>query len=210
MALRDFRGLVGRAAAALALVAAAAGFSSTGARAQLLSGDGRNSIFVFGGLYTAENFGMSFPFLVPKYESGKVVGAAFSRRFYDLPWGFTLSGEVGLAARFNAGNSAEIWAGPALHTPWIALPGGVNLRAGMIIGMSFVTQTTGIERQREILFGGNGQMLAYLGPEASIGFDALPNLEFTWRLHHRSGAYGTFGDRHEGANANVFGVKFHF
>lgn len=85
----------------------------------------------------------------------------------------------------------------------------------MVAGLSVVTNPIGIERVREIQNSGDATLLYYLGPEIRLTFDALPETEFVYRVHHRSGAgevsfLPTLGDMVEGANANVFGIRLPF
>ena len=54
-------------------------------------------------------------------------------------------------------------------------------------GLSFTTNSIGREREREIAYGGNARMLLYFGPELTFSFINNPDLEFVYRLHHRSG-----------------------
>ncbi len=50
----------------------------------------------------------------------------------------------------------------------------------------------------------------YFGPELAVSLVNRPDIEFVYRLHHRSGAEGTFGKLYEGYNANVFGIRYKF
>jgi hypothetical protein len=38
----------------------------------------------------------------------------------------------------------------------------------------------------------------------------MPNVEFVWRTHHRSGFANAVGKMREGSNANVIGVRIPF
>ena len=52
-----------------------------------------NSILIFGGQFTTENFSKSFNPTVP-HESNYIVGGAYERDFFQK-WGFVLGAEVG-------------------------------------------------------------------------------------------------------------------
>lgn len=166
------------------------------------------SIAVFGGQFTTGNMGESWVWLGPNYEKNYVVAASYSRHFSDLWFGWLLDGEIGVAGRFGDGSSAEGWLGPRLRHRGISVGDVFTLSASITIGLSVVSNPIGIERPRQLLDGGNTILLAYLGPEASLFFHSLPHLEFFYRLHHRSGAFGKLGKMWEGANANVIGVRY--
>jgi hypothetical protein len=86
----------------------------------------------------------------------------------------------------------------------------VRIAPGLTFGLSAITKPVGIEATREADVQGNAKLLGYLGPELAVSFAGFPDLEFVYRLQHRSGAHGTFGRMWEGANANVFGARYHF
>jgi hypothetical protein len=68
----------------------------------------------------------------------------------------------------------------------------------------------GIEAEREAAAQGNATLLGYLAPELAVSFVNFPNLEFVYRLQHRSGAGGTFGKLSDTANAmfSAFALDF--
>lgn len=86
----------------------------------------------------------------------------------------------------------------------------VRIAPGITVGLSVITKAVGIEAVRELEAPGNAKLLGYLGPELAFSFRALPSVEFVYRLQHRSGMFGTFGNLWEGANANVFGARVRF
>ena len=144
-------------------------------------------------------------------EENYVIGAAINREFVDLGLGFHLGGEIGLAGRFGDSTSAELWGGPSIRHDGFSI-GPVTFSYGLVMGLSAVTGPIGIERKVEVENDGDATLLWYLGPEASISFDALPNTEFIFRTHHRSGAAGlsylpTLGDMPDTSNSNIFGIR---
>ena len=54
------------------------------------------------------------------------------------------------------------------------------------------------------------QTLAYLQFEAAASHPRYPNWAIVFRLHHRSGLFGAFGDTHGASNALGFGVTYRF
>jgi hypothetical protein len=169
----------------------------------------KKSVFVFGGQFTTQGLVASLsPFAA--HESNYIVGGSYQRDLQPLGNGWIFGGEIGLANRFGMGASGEVWAGLTFRNVGVVLLNTVRVAPGMTVGLSAITNPVGIEAQRERDRGGNARLLGYLGPELAIAFQQMPNLELVYRLHHRSGAGGTFGSMREGANANVFGIRYRF
>jgi hypothetical protein len=171
----------------------------------------RNSVFLFGGAMTTGTFGGSLtPFYAP-FDGTGIAGAALDHRLWNLGPYFHVSGELGSAARFGPGEdpSLELWTGVGLYYNGVTL-GPVTIGAGLVGGFSVVTGPTAVERQREIKIDGSATFLGYLSPEIDITFASHPNLQIVYGLHHRSGAWQTFGNMGEGANADVIGIRHTF
>lgn len=168
----------------------------------------KDSIFVFGGVYSSGNMGQSLnPFY--KHENAFILGAAYRREFADFGPYLVLGAEAGLGGRFGGAGSAEFWAGPTIRLRGIPIGSEISLSPGMIVGLSAVTSPLGIERQRELEHnGGNATLLFYLAPELALQFTKWPNAELVYRLHHRSGLYNALGKMQEGSNAHVLGLRW--
>lgn len=171
----------------------------------------RNGLLLFGGPYTRDDMGRSFIWRRPTHTQQFLVGGAYSRDLVDLPTGFTLGAEAGLAARFgrSSGNSAELWSGAALRHHGLVL-GDVAFAPGITLGLSAVTDRLAIEAEREARRGGTSKLLVYFSPEIALRFRSTPNMEIVYRLQHRSGAFGLFGGMSEGANASTIGVRWRY
>jgi hypothetical protein len=145
-------------------------------------------------------------------EGNYLVGAAYDRRLFDLGKGFDVGYEVGLAGRFGDGSasSAEFWGGASFRYKGWRI-GKLQITPRLVIGLSAVTGTIGIEKKREADRGGNATLLGYMGPELDFKLpDRWPNVELVFRTHHRSGLFGTIGGMFEGANATTVGLRFDF
>ena len=169
-----------------------------------------DSIMIFGGIFSDRNMGQTLFNPFGSHESNYLAGAAIGTDIAKLPWNFVFGSELGVAGRFGDGTSAEAWGALSLKYRGLVLGNVVTLSPGLSFGLSAVTAPIGIERQREIDHNGNATLLFYFSPELAFMFHQWPNLEFVLRLHHRSGLLGTLGRMHEGANANVLGVRWHY
>ena len=186
-----------------------------------------DSIFVFGGVMSTGGLGSTeiFNYNIRgiKYDN-YIVGGAYNHDFYRLGYGFTLGGEIGIADRFghyavccdtvvkssSILNSGELWGGARISHSGIVLFDSIRIGGAMTTGFSLTTDSIGRERQREINLHGNARFLVYLGPELSFSMIGRPDLELVYRVHHRSGSNGTFGNMREGYNANVLGIRYSF
>ncbi len=169
----------------------------------------KDSIFLFGGIYSAGNMGQSLnPFY--RHERSYIVGAAYRRDLFDIGPLLVFGAEAGIGGRFGGAASAEFWAGPSLRLRGIPLGRDLTLAPGIVAGLSAVTKPLDIERQREMEHtNGNATLLFYLAPELALRFAKWPNVELVYRLHHRSGLYDTLGRMQEGSNAHVLGLRWH-
>jgi hypothetical protein len=198
---------------------------ATAARSSSTSG----SIFVFGGALSTSGLGSTLKFNLDqpagriKYDN-YIAGAAYNHNFYYLGFGFVLGAEVGVADRFghyaiccdtiikssSFVNSGELWAGPRISYEGFVLFDTIRIAGAASTGFSFTTNSIGRERERELAYPGSARALVYFGPEIIISLVNHPELEFVYRVQHRSGANGTFGNMREGYNANVFGIRYKF
>lgn len=169
----------------------------------------KDSITVFGGVYTTVNMGESFnPFA--NHDSTYLIAGSYRREFIKLPWNIVLGGEIGLGLRFGTGSYGEIWAAPTARLVGIPLGKVASMSIGLSAGFSAITNPTGLEQQREHEHSGNSKLLFYFSPELAFAFRELANMEIVLRLHHRSGLYGTLGRMREGSNTHVVGVRWFY
>jgi hypothetical protein len=186
------------------------------------------SILVFGGrlsstdIYSTALLNLFRDSNTQQYDNF-IVGVAFQRDIWR--WrGFVIGAELGLADRFGKYkvccdnivrsssllHSGELWGGVVLRHEGDLLFDAVRIGAGLVGGLSAVTNSIGREREREITQDGNARFLFYLGAEFTLATPSLPDLELVVRLHHRSGASGVLGGMSEGYNASVYGVRWRF
>lgn len=156
------------------------------------------------------------------YKSGdqKLIAAAVGWTPVEVPFSLKLGIEAGVAFRKDgntygeSGTSQEIWVGPKIRHTGLKL-GPVILKPAVTVGFSFVTESYGLERTREIRDNGNAHLVYYLGPELGLSLKSKPNLELVGRIHHRSGAalvsyLPTIGKMGDTNNANLVGVRYRF
>ncbi|MCC6887684.1 MAG: hypothetical protein IT536_04035 [Hyphomicrobiales bacterium] len=186
-----------------------------------------HSLFFFAGRLSTTSMGDTALFninavTVPHYDN-MIIGAAYQRDIWR--WrGFRIGAEIGIADRFgtyhlccgpetikgSVKHSGELWGGIVLGFDGILLFNTVRVAPSVVLGLSAITNSIGVERQREAAHSGNAHLLFYLAPELALSIPRIPNVEAVMRLHHRSGWDGTLGNMREGYNAYVFGVRWRF
>ena len=178
-----------------------------------------------------------YPTAITAWGYGQAIDANFGDAFYfqgrmrpEYLWGFNVSqrlidaGPLALEFDSNALLHTANWqrGGPYNNTyPNAPLPpqtfgeftGGLALRAwlqpwlslGFVQGVSVLTANSLYEQTYR---GSYQNFLNYLAFEV----EALvqPQWSVVGRLHHRSGAYGTYGGVSEGSNAYLVGVRYRF
>lgn len=168
-----------------------------------------SSVFMFGGILNGGNLGQTLLVVGNSYENSGIAGAAYRSEFISVFDHFELGLETGGAARFGDGTSGEFWGGPSLTYNGLNF-GWINVAPSGVFGLSAITSPTGVERARAIEHGGNETLLFYIGLEVAFSSPATPSWELVYRVHHRSGGYGTLGGVLEGHNANVIGFRHRF
>jgi len=76
-------------------------------------------------------------------------------------------------------------------------------------GLSWASEVPEIEESSRENDGAT-QLLNYLLLEATFGAPAWENLDFVFRIHHRSGIFGLFDDVNGGSNVLAVGLKYRF
>ncbi|MER8573258.1 hypothetical protein NKH19_25930 [Mesorhizobium sp. M1338] len=171
----------------------------------------KNDVYFFGGVFAAGSFGNTINVFGADYTNNYIIGAAYGRDFADIGAGFVLGGVTGAAVRFGEDDdtSGEVWAGVRVRHQGLVI-GDLAIAPALTAGLSAVTGTTEIEREREVYYDGDASFLGFIGAELSFRLRQAPNVELVYQLHHRSGAGGTFGNMGEGSNANTVGLRYRF
>lgn len=166
------------------------------------------NIFLFGGRMGAGHMhDMLLPIAAP-YEDTAILGVGY-QQFLMQPFDDVRLGlEVGAAVRIGTQTTGEMWGGVVTrYDGWVGE--GLRVSPSLTFGVSVVDQTAGIEAQRAAGDGLPGDILFYLSPEVSLSTADNPDTEVFWRLHHRSGAWNTFGGGGS-ANATTVGIRTSF
>lgn len=141
------------------------------------------------------------------YGERKIVGASFARTLATWgSWG-RMDAELGLAKRYVIDDEWEGWA--ALYFHWTEFPWNdiVQTSVGASTGLSLASDVSYWEQQRSQTPEGS-KLLHYFSPEITLSLPQLPQWSAVFRFHHRSGAYGLFGDVEGGAHYGVAGLRF--
>ena len=188
----------------------------------------QQSVFFFAGrtnsgnLWNTMTFGAAAPGGLV-YDNF-ILGGAYQRDLLEFNSGFLVGAELGLADRFghyriccdstsysnNLAHSLELWGGAVLRHRGVTLFDTVGISPGFVFGLSAVTNPIGQEALHQVDHAGSAKVLFYLGFDLAFTLASLPNTELVFRVHHRSGGYGTLGGLKEGNNAQVIGIRHRF
>lgn len=192
----------------LTAIALVASLFVSPAVAQEATPSGDRKIFVFGGLMGE---GYMHELLVPfatTYEDTVLLGVGYQQFIAEPFDDFRVGLEVGGAARIGAQTTGELWGGVVgRYDGWQV--NGLRISPSMTFGVSVVDKAVGVEAARAAAQGYPAEVLFYLSPEISFATEENPNVEAFWRLHHRSGAWNTFGGGGS-ANATTIGLRTSF
>lgn len=169
-----------------------------------------NSLSVIAGVYNTSFWARSFNANAVGFEPNFVLGLISARDILVTSWGLRIGHESGIALRFGADFSIEMWRGVTISFS-ARLIGGRVVQAKIVLGLSTVTNPIGVEVEREAAVE-NGDMnrLVYLGSQIATYWERLPYAEAIYRLHHRSGALGFWGNLPDGHNAPTVGFTIRY
>lgn len=166
------------------------------------------NVFIIGGPFSKDFFGDTIAFWDNAYEDNFFGGIGYQYFFYNHPRGLKFGVEAGAGLRLGQRASAELWAGGVARVDFEI--GDITIAPALTVGISAVTDTTGVETERAAEAGFSAlPILFYLGPEVSLSHKAVPNLELLARVQHRSGGFGTIAPV-DGSNAAVIGLRYKF
>lgn len=172
-----------------------------------------NSLSLLAGVYTRAYWGQSFSIADVAYEPNFVLGLISGTDLVRTSWGLTIGHESGIALRFGTSISLEMWRGITVSFGARQI-GGWVLTPQVILGLSTISNMIGVEAERELqaLLGGEGDSdrLIYLGSELGSSLEAVPDVEVFYRLHHRSGLLGLWGNVEADHNANAVGIRLRY
>lgn len=102
---------------------------------------------------------------------------------------------------------------PFLMFRWNKFPWHQYLRTSFAIGegISYATRIPAEEAKNAQTEGDpTKHLINFLILEATVGLPQSPQWQLVTRIHHRSGAYGTYGAGNSGSNALSLGIRYSF
>jgi hypothetical protein len=165
------------------------------------------NVFIFGGPLTAGYFGDTLQPWRWKLESNVFAGVGYQHFFHEYH-SFQMGIEVGAGVRIGAPVSGEAWMGLVSRLGTFEI-GPLNITPSITGGLSVVTDTIGVETEREMEAGQSAHVLYYLAPEIAVSVDEYEQWEAFGRVQHRSGGFGTIAHI-DGSNAVTAGLRYKF
>jgi hypothetical protein len=140
-------------------------------------------------------------------EDAYLVAATLSKRFFRYRDRLDLEWEVQVVKQFEAQDNWEFNGLGVVR--WIAFPWDRHLDTSAAggLGLSYATSIPKLEDERH---DDTSQLLVYLMFELEFSLPRFPEWGLMTRIHHRSGAFGTFDGVHGASNAWVMGIRYHF
>ena len=166
--------------------------------------------FAFTGRYVNAYIENSLTPFIANYEDNFVLGGGYQKFLFEPLPDLRLGAEIGMALRGGTSTSGEIWAGPVLRYDGLRLGDKLRLSPSLTVGLSAVTGPIGVEAERAERRNGDPTLLFFMAPEIAVSTLDNPDTELFYRVQHRSGAWDTLGGMADGANAQVFGIRFKF
>lgn len=173
------------------------------------SADGNQSVSIMGGRMGASHMGQMLNPIAAEYEDAIVLGAGYQHFLFEPAKDLRVGVELGGAVRIGLNTTGELWGGVVGRYEGWVLGETLNVSPSLVFGVSAVTDTMGIEAQREARDGLSGNILFYFSPEIAFSTVDNPQSEVFWRLHHRSSAWNNFGGGGS-ANATMLGIRTNF
>jgi hypothetical protein len=193
------------------LAAAPAAAQDTAAPAVDTLGDLDRNLFLFGGRFHQHWFWDTFIPTNLTYEDNFFIGGGVQQFPWRTGWGVNFGVEIGMGVRFGANEptSLEGWSGLVTRFDGFELFDRFRVSPSVVLGLSFVTDTIGVESGRATGATKSPTMLVYMAPEIAVTALDNPGIEYFARIQHRSGGLGFIMD-FDGSNAVTAGVRVSF
>lgn len=144
------------------------------------------------------------------FENENIYGLAFSKRLWTLWNVIHIEPEVGLAYRTGAEEAYEVWGVFYFRFEDFPWKNKLYTSVGISTGFSYASSVTELERRRARGSETGSKFLHYLSPEISFALPKYQQYELVFRMHHRSGGYGTINDTYGGAQYGTIGLRVSF
>jgi hypothetical protein len=139
-----------------------------------------------------------------RFQTAYLAGVALARDLGEPIEGLSFEVEAQIVRHFGSQTHWELNA-PIITARWGRFPWSLDTSVAFGLGLSVTSETPELEVKAE---GDSQPLMAYWMIEVDSELPA-ENWRLVGRLHHRSPAYGLFGDD-GGANALVLGVRRRF
>ena len=171
---------------------------------------GDRSVTVFGGLASTSNF--SKLVLMPWESSVEWdipwLGAALSQRVWSFTDALTVEVEAGAGYRFGSEKTGEAWSAIYLRYDDFPWNHRVYTSVAASTGLNLASRVSPLEKIKSE--NGGSRLLHYFSPEITFALPSQPNVELMFRLHHRSGIFGTINGARGGNQYGTVGLRWRF
>jgi hypothetical protein len=143
------------------------------------------------------------------YADNYFVGAAATRRLARFNANWTVDLEIGAGYRFMQVNAPEAWTAVFLRYDGFPWNNRITTTVGMGTGVSLVERVSEIEKDAGAHHGhpNGSKLLQYLAPEITFAAPERRNSDLVFRVHHRSGVFGTYDGIRGGSNVVTLGFR---
>lgn len=161
------------------------------------------------GVLTDDTLSDVFTFDADYDSNYRFLTFALSKRMKSIDPGIDIEAEGQIANHIEGQDHIEF--NGLIVARWQRFPWDRHVDTSVAVGagLSYATERPPYEIEKKD--GDTRRLLGYLMFELTFGLNAIPRWDVVTRIHHRSGAWGVFGDGVRGAsNAITLGIKHHF
>ncbi len=181
---------------------------------QPASASGPWFVSTYAGMYSPRTYGEILHKswnLQSEYLAAASVGREMTRldRVFGIEADLAVEWEGVFATHWGDSRSYQEIAG-SLNLRWHRFPWREHLTTsiGTGFGLSYATPVPQHEGRSRL--GKRNNLLVYLMYDITIGLPEIPSWAVFFRVHHRSGAFGTFGGVRGASNYPCIGVRYTF
>ena len=164
------------------------------------------ALTLYGARLSANSFGETLTFQ-SEYENSYILALAVSKKVLSFRESLDIELEGQVVKHFKEQNHWEFNVLSVFR--WLPFFWDIYIDTSLAIGvgLSYATKNPPIELT---YLGPSPKLMGYLMVEFAFCLPDVPKYSFVVRIHHRSGANGLFGNRHDASNAFGFGIKYLF
>ncbi|MFO8085692.1 MAG: hypothetical protein R6U27_15395 [Desulfobacterales bacterium] len=175
--------------------------------------DTKWAVTLFNGIYTNRTIGKALLNIPGDFEQNYMHALALSRKIWESErhFSFELEGMVAKHhGKHETGRQNYEEYTLAMLLRYHTFPWNKHLNTSVAVGEGFSLTSKTPKLELQSYEGKSQKFLNYLAIELTLTLPKYPNVSLCYRIHHRSGVFGTFGGVKGASDFYLLGLRYRF